>query len=475
MAAAKKLLHNCLRPDDPSKGHEECRYSRDSVLPTRVLRVTPNTPIKLHINTRDRCGSYIALSYCWGPKPQHGGLTELKKTNQDMLEKEIKMEDLEQTIQDAVVVTRQLGFEFLWVDRFCIWQDDWEDMHREFGKMATTYKNAVVTLAAGTAEAASQGFLDAGPLGQKPFLPENRFEIPTEDGRTGSVYLSDRPYQPRHPLDTRGWTLQEFMLSSRMLIFSDYQLLWQCKQVDLQSVTGDDAGLDYQQHLESLPWAAFEDEGGPSFGAHDSDKLYLWKTILRQYTERNLSNNSDRLPAITGIIAELRSVWKDTAIYGHWKDWFVQLLVWYKEEDAVVQERYLKRAPSWSWASVDGPIRFEDPIEKEDAKMDIVTAGKVTMSCRIVNDDSLGSSRKTMCEYFDQTRKSMAVEVKGKKLQYLFLGTTEESDGFENALALIAVEITTGVFRRVGLAVFADSWAWEGMKRRNIELEPKHK
>ncbi|RBR03771.1 uncharacterized protein FIESC28_11693 [Fusarium coffeatum] len=471
--AAKKLLHNCLTPDDPSKGHEECRYSRDSVLPTRVLRVSPNGTIKLHINEKDLCGSYIALSYCWGPNPQHGGLTELKQTNQSKLMEEIKMEHLEQTIQDAVVVTRQLGFEYLWVDRFCICQDDREDKHREFAKMATTYKNAVLTLAAGTAEAASQGFLNAGPVGQRPFLPEHRFEIPTEDGQMGSVYLSDRPYQPKHPLDTRGWTLQEFMLSSRMLIFSDYQLLWQCKQVDLQSVTGDEAGLEYQQHLESLPWAAFEDEGGPSFGAHDSDKLYLWKTILRQYTERNLSNNSDRLPAITGIIAELRSVWRDTAIYGHWKDWFIQLLVWYKEEDDRVEERYLKRAPSWSWASVDGAIRFEDPIERQDAKMDIVTAAQVTMSCRVVPKDKLDDS--TRCQYFDQTRKSMAAEVKGKTLQYLFLGTIQESDEFENALALIAVEITTGLFRRVGLAVFEDSLAWEGMKHRRIELEPKHK
>ncbi|KAL4723587.1 hypothetical protein ACLX1H_009225 [Fusarium chlamydosporum] len=322
------------------------------------------------------------------------------------------MENLEQTIQDAVSVTRQLGFDYLWVDRFCIIQDDAADRDWEFSRMATTYKNAVVTLAAATAEAASQGFLNPCPPQQKPFLPERKFRIPMEDGRKGTVYLADKPYQPMHPLDTRGWTLQEFMLSSRMLMFSDFQLLWQCKQVELQSVTGNDAGLEYQQHLESLPWTAFDDIGGASFGAHDSEKLYLWKTILRQYSERRLSVAEDRLPAITGIITELQSVWKDTAIYGHWEEWFVQLLAWYKPQDDRATERHLTRAPSWSWVSVDGKVRFEDPIEKEDAKMEIVTAGKVTMLCRMVRHDAIDQDElETMCQYLDLTEQAAIKDI----------------------------------------------------------------
>ncbi|RGP79327.1 hypothetical protein FLONG3_2556 [Fusarium longipes] len=481
--AAKKLLHNCQRLDNPGEGHEECRYSRDTVLPTRILRVGANEgaacPIQLHINEKDLCGSYLALSYCWGPlqsSSRRNNLSQLEHKNLRDLQKEIKMEDLEQTVQDAVYMTRQLGFDYLWVDRFCILQDDDEDKKREFSRMATTYKNAVLTLAAATAEAASEGFLNRGSKTQTPFLPDQKFEIPMDDGRKGAIYLSERLYQPAHPLDTRGWTLQEFMLSSRMLIFSDYQLLWQCKQTELQSVTGDEDGLEYQQHLESLPWAAFEDTSGPSFGAHDSEKLYLWKTILRQYTERNLTNAEDRLPAITGIIVELQSVWKDTAIYGHWKEWFIQLLAWYKPEDEPAKERFLRRAPSWSWASVNGRIRFEEQIENEDASMEIVTAAKVTMSCRIVPDDVIcEETLETMDQYFDLDSAAHKMETKRKKCHYLLLGTAKESDGYENAIALILVETSTGVFRRIGLAVLTDTSIWTGTKHRRIELEPTHK
>ncbi|CEI67441.1 unnamed protein product [Fusarium venenatum] len=469
--------------DKPSDGHEECRYSRDAVLPTRILKVGVKEgaacPIQLHINDRDRCGSYLALSYCWGAKQEstaNTNLIQLEHANQRDLEKEIKMEQLEQTIQDAVYITRQLGFNYLWVDRFCILQDDIEDKKREFSKMATTYKNAVVTLAAGTAENASEGFLHSKSSKQKPFLPDQRFSTSMDDGRTGHIYIPERSYQPNHPLDARGWTLQEFMLSTRMLIFSDYQLLWQCKQTHLQSVTGDDDGLEYQQGIESLPWVAFDDISGPSFGAHDSDKLYLWKTILRQYTERNLTNPEDRLPAITGIISELQNVWKDTAIYGHWKEWFVQLLAWYKPEYDLINERYLRRAPSWSWVSVNGIIHFEEPIEKEDAKMEIVTAAKVTMSCRIVSEDFIDEdTREETDEYFDLEEKAQKLETKGKKRHYILLGTVKESDEFENAIALIATKMRIGVYRRIGLAVFADVEVWSEAKYRSIELESKHK
>ncbi|RGP70130.1 hypothetical protein FSPOR_4242 [Fusarium sporotrichioides] len=386
------------------------------------------------------------------------------------------MEDLEQTIQDAVIITRQLGFNYLWVDRFCILQDDDEDKKREFSRMATTYKNAVVTLVAGTAEAASEGFLNINPSKNEPFLPTRKFKVSINEGQTGAVYLADKSYQPAHPIDTRGWTLQEFMLSSRMLIFSDYQLLWQCKRRDLQSVTGDEDGLEYQQGIESLPWAAFEDTAGPSFGAHDADKLYLWKTILRQYTERDLTNPDDRLPAITGIIAELQNVWKDTAIYGHWVEWFVQLLAWQKPQDALAKERYLTRAPSWSWVSINGRIHFEETIEKEDARVEIMTAAKVTMFCRTVSEDTIDEdTRETMDQYFDLDEAAQRLETRGKACHYILLGTAKECDGFENAIALMVIEIRHGVYRRTGLAVVADTSIWMTTKHRIIELEAKQK
>ncbi|KAF5982416.1 TOL [Fusarium coicis] len=402
-------------------------------------------------------------------------LSELRLNNEKDLVKEIKLEELEQSVQDAIRVTRELGFDYLWVDRLCIIQNCPEDKRREIYKMATTYKNAAITLAAGTATRACEGFLGSLPDKSPTYLPETQFEIPMKDGRVGTVYLPGSPYQPHHPLDKRGWTLQEYMLSSRLLIFSDYQLLWQCQEIELQSVTGNNVGIEYQQNLESLPWASFDEEGEPSYGTHDSEKLYLWKTIIVQYTQRQLKDPEDRLPAVTGITTELQKVWRDSHIYGHWERWFIQLLAWHKPENGRVKERHTKRAPSWSWVSLDGLIRFEDPMEIEDAQIGILTAAKVRLSCRILQYSGISHNKRcTLSTMLDLVESASDVEFGRRKCQYLLLGKTG-SYNQETGVALMILKTSKGSYRRVGLAIFEDMSVWNGIRFQSVDLEPKER
>ncbi|OTA02517.1 hypothetical protein A9Z42_0028990 [Trichoderma parareesei] len=301
-----------------------CQYSRDNVLPLRVLDVgkpgdaTPT--VKLKINETDTHAPYLALSYCWGPQPVPEPL-RLRRDNAKALVKGIELQDLQQSIQDAIFVTRELGYQYLWIDALCIIQDCVTDKGTEIGRMAAIYKNASITIAAATSSDAAHGFLSEEP---EPYCPQYKVYVPMTNNTTGTVYVSVGPYEPDHPLDKRGWTLQEFMLSSRMLIFSDYELLWQCKEVDLRSVSAN--GLDYLQPLETLPWTVFDSDAEPYYGNLDSEKLYLWKTITQQYTNRELSHMSDRLNAIKGITSELETLWRDINVYGLWKKWFIELL-----------------------------------------------------------------------------------------------------------------------------------------------------
>ncbi|KAF5575696.1 TOL [Fusarium subglutinans] len=402
-------------------------------------------------------------------------LSELRLNNEHDLKQEIEVEELEQSVRDAIRITRELGFTYLWVDRLCIIQNCPQDKANEIAKMATTYKNAAITLAAGTAERACDGFLGRVPDKNPAYLPEHKFDITMEDGYTGTVYLSKSPYQPNHPLDKRGWTLQEYMLSSRMLIFSDYQLLWQCQEVELQSVTGTNAGIEYQQDLEWLPWSSFIDEGEPFYGTHDSEKLYLWKTVIMQYTRRELKESEDRLPAVTGITTELQKVWRDSHIYGHWERWFIQLLAWNKPEKDRVEVRYTKRAPSWSWVSVDGGIRYEDPFQVEDAKVKILTAAKVRLRCRILQFSDIElPKRHTLSTRLDLVESALGIEFAGRKCEYLLLGKAIHYDE-ETGVALMILKTPAGTYRRVGLALFEDMEVWASVKFQEVDLEPKEK
>ncbi|KAJ0382524.1 hypothetical protein COL922a_012392 [Colletotrichum nupharicola] len=77
---------------------------------SRLLRVPENM--------RER---YVALSYCWGGVSQ---AIMLRTGNMSDLTSSIDPQKLDPTIRDSIIVTRQLGFKFLWIDALCIIQDD---------------------------------------------------------------------------------------------------------------------------------------------------------------------------------------------------------------------------------------------------------------------------------------------------------------------------------------------------------------
>lgn len=112
--------------------------------------------------TPKACQRYIALSYCWGSHLWAERSTPiLTASSLETMKTAIRMTDLPQTIHDAVVITRRLGIRYLWVDALCILQGsdakakaDWE---RESSRMATTYGNAFLTVAAASARSVHEG------------------------------------------------------------------------------------------------------------------------------------------------------------------------------------------------------------------------------------------------------------------------------------------------------------------------------
>ncbi|KAH8802966.1 heterokaryon incompatibility protein-domain-containing protein [Xylogone sp. PMI_703] len=474
--AAQSLIRECMNVENP---HKHCRYSRDTVLPTRVLDVGKpedvRPTVKLRVNESETHAPYLALSYCWGKQPKPTAPVQPLLLRRDTLQNlvaDVRLESLQQSIQDAILVTRKLGFRYLWVDALCIIQDCKIDKAKEISRMASIYKNAAITIAASFSKGATEGFLSKRI---KSYCPKNELRIPVPDKGEGTVYLSAKSYEPKHPLDKRGWALQEFMLSSRMLIFSDYELLWQCKEVELRGVTGN--GLEYLQPLEALPWTVFDDDGEPYFGNLDSDKIYLWKTIVQQYTKRKLTDPEDRLPAVTGIISELETLWRDMNIYGLWKKWFIELLAWYKPQEEREQARCLKRAPSWSWVSLNGVINYEGSFLTEYAKVKSLTVSIIELTCHIIQDDKIDAEKiPTIVERPDLANPSDDFRQRGLEhndVEYLLLGTTKGDGDTEKGIGLLVIEVSTRVYRRIGLAIFADMTLWRHAERRDIILEPK--
>jgi len=81
------------------------------------------------------------------------------------------------------------------------------------------------------------------------------------------------------------------------------------------------------------------------------------ENIVEEYSSRYLTYGSDRLPALSGIVHEFRRIRGGHYLAGLWRDDLPRDLCWTKmfaTGPCLKPVRY--RAPSWSWAAIDGGI-----------------------------------------------------------------------------------------------------------------------
>lgn len=147
------------------------------------------------------------------------------------------MSSLPLTIQDAVIVTRQIGLKYLWVDALCIIQDSVEDKDAEIRRMAQIYMDSFLTICAASASSSDDGFLapKPSPRSLEPDSVPYQFQLPIAcpDGGVDVVGVEyciwDNGTSPE-PLDHRAWAYQEQILSRRTLTYGMSTLTWRCEK-----------------------------------------------------------------------------------------------------------------------------------------------------------------------------------------------------------------------------------------------------
>jgi hypothetical protein len=306
-------------------------------LPTRVIRVCPQqNPAQPRIfSTKGATGKYTALSYCWGG-PQLGCLTE---SNIAQFSTALDLDDLSQTIRDAIEVTRKVGVEYLWVDALCIIQDSDLDKAREISMMDQIYNNAFFTIAAGSGSAASQGFLGT----RDPQPPAHRIPFRCPDGTFGSMFLRSAYTEPIDSsyLDERAWTFQEEFLSPRILAYDGRTVKWSCKAGT--SYLGAAYGKRIGVPISLTQWTSSRAAADPDTATHE------WiSRLIGNYSKRKHSVPADRLAALSGIAKALAPEFGCDYLAGVWlKDMPVQLL-WNSNCKPENTRPAVYRAPSWS-------------------------------------------------------------------------------------------------------------------------------
>lgn len=297
-----------------------------------------------------------------------------------------------QTLQDAIKITRLLGVRYIWIDALCIIQDSREDWKRESQVMNLVYGNAYLVVAALTSSNAFDGFLHRRPgfevTFRLPVLTEPTTDTASLDSwlppTTINAYFRATDLsglgmeEDMHSGEwiTRGWTHQERYLARRIVYFTERQLYFSC-------------GADYRsENNEPAPWeglplrfsrARFLLDSSTSRSLTTLPRIYTsWYQIVMDYTSCNLTYNSDKLPAITGLSNELlaaNKVRNERFLAGLWQSDLAYGMLWIVVRSWMIKSVLDKgnEAPSWSWASTVGRVTWnrtaEDSPERQAWRM----------------------------------------------------------------------------------------------------------
>jgi hypothetical protein len=203
-----------------------CLPVNNVFLPTRVLDVSERDCVAVHLvcMARDHgtAGRYLALSHRWGSSSTHELFCTLKD-NIEEYKRRILDASLSYAFQYAVQITRSLGIRYLWIDSFCIIQDDLDDWNHESRLMEQVFSSAYATIAATDASGTHDGFL-------QPRSGRQNVAMKRGDDFYYVCEAIDEFHQDvdNADLNNRGWVLQERALSRRTIHFTKRQTYWEC-------------------------------------------------------------------------------------------------------------------------------------------------------------------------------------------------------------------------------------------------------
>jgi len=370
MRLAKQWLSTC------QEQHIFCPKLSDPVLPDRIIEILPGKGSEQDLTARLTCGNgalgqYAALSYVWGG-PQTVVTTTQNIQSHYLI---LPFSRLGTTIQDAIRVTHGLGLRYLWVDSLCIMQDSKADKAQQISQMKRIFESSFVTIIAASAATASVGFLRQSSTPSSLQLPY------WYDGSWGVVELKERwAWDSRSEvINSRAWTLEEKLLSPRKLIYSSHHMSWECRSETLYDPSSADQRREAYPLALSKLWAVTSPNSLSELNTENQDRediLNEWREVVTWYTGREMTEEADKLRAIAGLAESFQTpikvLWpSDQCSYfaGFWLDDFPQGLLWYRRRltdiGSVLTRPRRSRAPSWSWASINGQVVDFQSLKKK--------------------------------------------------------------------------------------------------------------
>ncbi|KAL7913598.1 heterokaryon incompatibility domain-containing protein [Trichoderma velutinum] len=311
---------------------------------------------------------YAALSYVWGSSPV---FQTLQSNVKDLMQPQgLPVPSLPRSIRDAMVLARDLGFEYIWIDSICIIQDSAEDKIQQLRMMDSIYSRASLTIVA-----AAGAHANAGIPGLQPASRSRKQHIVqiSKDLTLAALNPDTHRSATATTWNTRGWTYQERLLSKRCVFsFPNGSVSFQCSK----AVWGEDYYAETRDLKRCAPmmdislnrsWMApgyANERGAPTVHITNTPYLHEYCRLVEEYTGRNMSYPSDRLAGINGVLDVFRREFGLQFLHGLPEVLIHMALLWQPHNKLKRVPKDPKTGlpffPSWSWTGWTGSVGYEN-------------------------------------------------------------------------------------------------------------------
>ncbi|KAK3176098.1 hypothetical protein OEA41_007420 [Lepraria neglecta] len=347
-------------------------------------------------------GIYAALSYSWGD--DSSSMLKLRELNLAALQGEIKFGELRRSHQHGIQVARELGYDYIWIDALCIIQGDSHDWAKQASLILEIYGNADLTIVAGRSDDSKKGFLESMSATSSALLAQLPYS--SWDGMKTCCFIGRLRNRIIGPVSDRAWCFQEALISRRMIIYGEQQLSFRCRERHdfedghWESVGPRDAWYNYSFLARHLASPGFHPKVFQADNRNSTDRLNFkvqsilnslpastgidftgigqilkaWYGITTEYSSRSFFDPTDNHAALSGMVRLMQQALtrcgldSDRVRYmaGLWEIDMVDGLLWSSHritdwqltalQAPVYEGRVVRRAPSWSWMALVGPI-----------------------------------------------------------------------------------------------------------------------
>lgn len=373
LATAKMWLENCKLSPQHSKCQifaQEVQKSAKGQRPTRLLHVGHEEKHPVLIEQVTESMLYVALSYI---TEQPENTIETTVTNREAHMTGIPIERLPLALKDAIVATRHLGLDYIWINTLCIIQDDAQDYAREISKMHAIYTLAELTLSSLLSNGIDEPLFQsrqartACPIPIKIWQNKNR----RKKWEPGVVYcdvllctwlFKDEKRMLRGNLDSQDWAVHEHLLSPRILYFGPQVLHWEClchyalepdpAQILSVNLPGERKVRDRQHAKSQLVDApTAEPDSLP-------EAFKVWQREVGAFAQKTmpLSKQPNRLAALWGSSKLVEHRLDNASIGGIWWGKYTGASLCWRYKSQITGEFVV---PSWTWIETQGHVSFD--------------------------------------------------------------------------------------------------------------------